>query len=796
MHLSQPSPELVFTLCAGALLVAGLVFAALRPQAVIRHAHFVLALVAVVSAASLLAIVQVDPLGLRLTIDPSTEPMLPASDPAKDEYRAAVRDFGDDEVFVIAMETSDVFTAENLGVLRQVSDRIAQLPQVREVKSLARVTSFRWVPAEKWIEIRPLIEEIPTDPEALTALRARAVADPLFRRTLVSEDGRTAALNVSFRKMSDREFIAADLDGQIQRILDEEKADGRRFHVAGRPHVKSRVYHLMLRDLALLMPFAVAGIAAVLTLCLGSWRAVVLPLGAVLIATLWTFGALALLEQPLTILTVILAPNLIAIGSVYGVHVIARFQEDADAAEDAPSAALRCLQHVTTPVLISGLTTAIGFAALLVTDVPAVFELGAYSVLGIACVSLLSITAVPAALALLPLPTPAAIRRPGVIQRTSQRIQKVFGTVLTFFNGHATRHSGRVIAAWTLLALVAAWYVPQLRVDTDYLSFFDERSRVRRDFEAVNRLLSGAVPIYLVIDGDQPGAMREPEALRALEGLQRAVEKLPGVTHAASIVELVRVLNSAVEAGDPAQERIPDTRAGVAELLQLVPKGDVQRLLTTDHARANLVVRTGTVGSEAVLALASSLERSIADGALPPPLRGSVTSNAILLSRSADGIASGQMLSVCLAAGSIFLLILAALRSLPLAVIAMIPNVLPVLFFFAVLGIGVAPLSLPTSLIASVALGIAIDDTVHYIVRYRAERMAGRSSELAAERACQSTGTAIITACAMLVAGYSIIALSGFATLRQFGLLSAGTMLMCLLTDLILLPALLMRRRV
>jgi hypothetical protein len=95
-----------------------------------------------------------------------------------------------------------------------------------------------------------------------------------------------------------------------------------------------------------------------------------------------------------------------------------------------------------------------------------------------------------------------------------------------------------------------------------------------------------------------------------------------------------------------------------------------------------------------------------------------------------------------------------------------------------------------------VALGIAIDDTVHYIVRYRAERMAGRSSELAAERACQSTGTAIITACAMLVAGYSIIALSGFATLRQFGLLSAGTMLMCLLTDLILLPALLMRRRV
>ena len=143
--------------------------------------------------------------------------MLPASDPAKDDYRAAVRDFGDDEIFVIAMETSDVFTAENLAALRQVSDRIAQLPEVREVKSLARVTSFRWVPADDWIEIRPLIEEIPSDPEALAALRARAIGDPLFRRTLVSEDGRTAALNVSFRKLTDREFIAADLDGRIQK---------------------------------------------------------------------------------------------------------------------------------------------------------------------------------------------------------------------------------------------------------------------------------------------------------------------------------------------------------------------------------------------------------------------------------------------------------------------------------------------------------------------------------------------------------------------------------------------------
>ena len=170
------SPPLVFALCAGSLLVAGLVFAALPPAGGgaprgLRARRWS----RLVSAAALLALVRFDPPGLRLAIDPSTEPMLPAHDPAKDDYRAAVRDFGDDEVYVIAMETADVFTAENLAALRQVSDRIAKLPEVREVKSLVRVTSFRWVPADDWIEIRPLIEEIPSDPEALAALRARAV---------------------------------------------------------------------------------------------------------------------------------------------------------------------------------------------------------------------------------------------------------------------------------------------------------------------------------------------------------------------------------------------------------------------------------------------------------------------------------------------------------------------------------------------------------------------------------------------------------------------------------------------
>jgi predicted RND superfamily exporter protein len=173
-----------------------------------------------------------------------------------------------------------------------------------------------------------------------------------------------------------------------------------------------------------------------------------------------------------------------------------------------------------------------------------------------------------------------------------------------------------------------------------------------------------------------------------------------------------------------------------------------------------------------------------------------VTGNAILLARSADGIARGQPQSVALAAVTIFFVIALGLRSPRLGALAMIPNLVPVLVFFGLLGLGAAPLSLPTSLIGCVALGIAIDDTVHYLVRYRAERQTGASPELAIVRCSQFIGRPIAVTSVVLVAGFLVIALSDFATLREFGVLSAATMGICLVNDLILLPALLVRFRV
>jgi len=761
---------------------------AVRPALVVRWPRSVLLATALVSLLALVAVVDTDPLRLHLTIDPSTEPLLPRNDPARDLYRQAVQDFGDDEVYVIAMETEDAFDPGALARLRRVNDIIARFPEVRQVQSLVDVISFRWMPEEQWIEVAALIDEIPEDPDVLRELRERTLADPLYQRTLVSDDGATAALNVTFRELTDREFIESRLDERIEEVLAAEATEGVTFYVAGRPHLKATVYRLMLRDLRVLIPASLLVLAIGLFIVFGTRRGVVLPVAVVLVATLWTFATMAYLERPLSVLTTLLAPMLIAIGSVYGIHALSLYEEEVRGGGSAQEVALRSLTHLRLPVGIAGATTVVGFSALMITDVPAVLELGAFSALGVASITLLTLGALHAALALLPPRAPGA----GAARR-SHHIAELLDDGLTRLADAVVEHHRAVLLVFLAVSVACAGLVPRIVIDTDYLSFFDEDSKVRRDFEAVNRLLSGAVPLYVSLRGEGAGAFRSPDVLHAVERIQERAGEIEGVSRSLSMVDTVRVMNRAMSEDDPAEERIPETRPAVAELVFMAPKGHLDRYTNVNHGRANVLVRTGAVGTAQVQRITHELEAIVRGAGLPEGIEAGVTGNAILLARSADGIARGQPRSVGLAALTILFLITLSIRSLRAGLIAMVPNIVPVLMFFGVLGAGVAPLSLPTSLIGCVALGIAIDDTVHFLVRYQKERARGATPEEAVRVCMRRVGRPIAITSFMLILGFLVVALSSFATLTQFGLLSAATMGFCLVTDLILLPALLVR---
>lgn len=782
-------------LAISAAMSVAYVAAWMWPAAVIRHRRAVLAALALVSIAALAAVARPHAPGAGIRLDPSEEPLLPAVDPSRDVYADAIANFGDDDVMVIGMETPDVFTADHLDALRRISERIRQLPGVRAVESLIDATAFRYDPGEDLLSVEPFIDAVPRDPAALATLRERALADRLYPRSLVGRDGRTAALNVSFRTMSDGEFVEAGIDEAIATILAAETTSERRFFVTGRQHVKARAADIMLRDVFRLIPLAVVVGTLVAWLITGSLRETAIPVGASLVATLWTFGALAVADQALNLITIVLGPMLICIGSVYGVHVLARYDVLAAELGDAPRAAEACIADTALPVMISGVTAIIGFAALFVAPQPAIGEFACYSILGIAAMSLIAVTGVPAVAASLPLPgtrvraTHFAARATGA---GGSAIERVLDRLATF----TTRHATPILVVWLVTTLGTAMLIPWIVVNTDYLTFFDGRSDVRRDFARANDRLVGAVPIYLMLTGPGEGAFREPENLRALERLQRRVDAVPGVSTTLSVVDLLAVLNRAMERDDPAAERVPDTREDVANLLLLVPKAKLRRFANTNQSRVNLLIRTSESGSAAVAALRSRLDDAITAANLPPGITPTVTGNTIVFTQASDGIAGNQLTAMVLTTVSILTLVAVSLRSLPVGLVAMAPNVAPVVIFFGLLGAGIAELSLPTSLIGSVALGIATDDTSHFIVNYQRMRRGGLDAAAAAAACMREMGPPIVTETFMLTAGYLVLCLSGFATLRQFGWLSALTVQICLVGDLVMLPALLARARV
>jgi predicted RND superfamily exporter protein len=766
-------------------VTAALWLATRRPAWVAERPRQVVLLTALSCLLAGGAIVQLDPLGVRLSLDPSSEPLLPRGDPAREAHARATEEFGDDQVYVIACETADIFTREHLLALKRTTDAIDAIDGVRRAKSLTDIVSFRFDAEMQWIDIGRFMTDVPRDPRDIAKLRERALADPLYRNSLVSSDGRVAAIEVSFQPMSDAEFIASGLDGRIARILERESSPERRFYMTGRPHVKAHVYGLMVRDLSWLIPLSLIVVGFVLHVALGSWRLALLPLGAVAVATLWTFAWIALAGTPLTILTIVLAPTLVAIGSAYSVHVLARLDEARAAGASTAIATAEALGALRSPVVIAGATTAIGYAAVSITDVPAVRDLGIISIFGVLSLTLVCLTALPAAAMLLGEPTRAQ----------APRLTRIYRSATTHLLDRslaaATRRPGWIIAGWAAAVAVSLLLVPRTVVDTDYLSYLAADSPVRVDFETVDRLLAGASPLFVVVHGGVEGAFREPSTLAAMEALQARLDAVEGVSHSLSVMDFLHVLNRVVNEDDPAFERLPETRPGVAELLFMLPKTDLSRVANVNHSRINIVLRSGAVGSSEVNALVRRLESAIARESLPAGVRVELVGKSILLGRSADAIASGQRRTIAATTLAIFALISWTLRSPRAGALAMIPNLVPVAIFYGLLGAGAAPLSLPTSLIASVALGIAVDDTAHYLLRYRSLLDRGLPPSQALEACHHAIGRPIILSTTTLCAGYLTLTLSSFTTLTEFALLSTTTMLTCLATDLLLLPALL-----
>ncbi len=743
--------------------------------------------------------------GLRrgLELDVSPLGFVEKGSQARTDFENARKNFGAEDYLVVAVACDDVFAPANLARLRNLHERIEKTRGVAEVLSLANapcarsvdgvVTAVKLVPDARAgdLENGGVAEEITPD-EA----RRVATSDRLYVGNLVSADSQTAAFNILLK--SDLPTTARHvITKQIYDLTNDAGFNGAWF--AGDPFSQWRATEAIKNDLKLFLPLTLLLIALVLWLSFRSLVAVVLPLLTVGIGLVWLFGLMAYFNAHFTILALMLPTLMLAIGCSYMVHVlnqigivncgsrtadrglrIADCGLQGDAHRQPQSTIQDAMRFINLPVIVSALTIIAGFLSLVFTHIPAIRTTGVFAAIGAALTMILSLTFIPAALALLG-------------ERAIAFRIGLTGRMVKLLEATGRWATSRQTLLYTLTAIIVAVSlvgVWRIVIDIDYFHFFKPNSETTVGLAEISRRLSGAVSFEVIVEGKQAGAIERPETLARIAELQNFAEQKKnaggqGIDRALSVVDFVRHLNRAFNDNDQRHYSIPSGEGVIRELLS--DRDQLRSFLTPDGRTARILIRSNLSGSQAMAGAIREVEKKGRE--LLPDFRVIATGTFVLLNRTSDQIGGEQKQSITIALVTIFIMLSILFRSLRVGLTALVPNLIPVLFFFGFMGWRGIELNLTTSLVASLVLGLAVDNAVQFLVRFR--RVQGETASLndAIIQSMRLSGRPIIYANIALAATFAIFAFSNFAPIASFGLLSAVTIIGCLIEDLVLLPA-------
>lgn len=710
---------------------------------------------------------------LRLAIDPSIERLLPPSDSDRAVFNRVRDTFGDADAVLVAVEFDSVYAPDSLAAVERLTRRFRELPGVSHVFSLA--TAPNLMASGDSIEVATFTEQARAAPARIRDFPRDVAANPIYQGSLVSADGRLAAFALSLSGVDEQAFRQGDYPGRIRALVRDETAGGRAY-ITGGPIIKAATTDALFDTLRFVIPLIFVLMVAVLGLAFRSLRATIVAVLTVGMALLWTLATVATLELSLNLVTVIMPPLVMTLGFAYAVHALSEFLGDSHAG--TPRERLGpALERMVVPLFLTGGTTVAGFVALMPNPLPAIRQFAVLSAVGVTYAALLTLVFAPAALALV-----------GSSRRERLPGEAWFGAWARRLAGFDVRNRRAIIAVGVLLLPLGLLSASKIRAGTEYIGNFPENAEVRRDYEAIDTAFNGANLISILIETHVNDALTDPELVRRIEDFQEWLRAQPEVGAAVSFVDHLKLINQNLNEGDRAFFQVPDSAVQIKQLLVFGGSEELARALDARMRTALISVRVNVNGSIAIRDLVDRIERRL--DALPPPLNGSVTGSAVLATSAVDAISSGQWQSVLIGFAIIWAMLSMMFTSARAGLIAMLPNIIPVAVYFGALGVLGIGLNPTNSLIASIVLGIAVDDTIHFMARFNADARATGDEPGAVKSALSGVLRPITLNTLALCLGFGALGIGALESQAQFGLLVAFTLAMAWIADILLTPAL------
>lgn len=745
----------------------------------------------------------------QVRFDNSFEAYFDTEDPAYSVYNWYRSEFGSDEIsYLLYSAPRYQHGPFDLGVMRKIQILTRALedevPFVKEVTSLANVEYLEGVPGG--LEVFGLLDEFPTSQAELLQIRDRVLAKPIYVDGLVSRDAKFAAIILAMERSSVDPLSEIKLDPnggdgisnlypqvtyhKIEEILARPEFTDIEFHHVGDVPLNA-IYNEIIGDQSARLGFTAFAIIGLLLFVF--FRRPIGVLGPLVVVAMSIMVALAwvgFVGWRLDLMFTITPTLLIAVGVADAVHIISEFRAHHAALGNRRDAARQTLYLVGTPCLLTSLTTAAGFASMSIAPIKAISHFAIYSAIGVLAAFVLSVTLLFVLLSFGP-------KRFARESTEDEKLRAKGGhTVLRLLSAiprFDVRHRKAIIAFSCLVFVVSAAGISRLRVDSNFLDEFSKEEPVRQATHYVDEIMGGLYGFIYLFDSGTPEGIWDPDVLRDIDRLQAAANRQkPLVKKTYSVGDLLKDINKTFHEEDAAYYVLPETRKLAAQYLLLYEMSGGEELedyLSSDFSRASLELRCRAVESSILARMAGDLDAYLQEH---PPQASTVTVTGIgaLWLKLQEYITTSQIRGFLLAFTVIGVLMCLLFKSVKTGLIAMVPNVAPVVLTLGGMGWADLPLDYTRLLIATVAIGISVDDTIHHMTRFHLEFRRYGSYEKALHAATLDVGRALFITSVVLVAGFLVFLHARLDSIANFGSLLSGTIFAALLADFFLMPAL------
>lgn len=700
--------------------------------------------------------------------------------------------FGINDGIIVAIENKNgIFNSATLDTLKQLTKRLQKMDEIYKADVTSLYTADNIVGTEDGMDVKAFYKRVPKSEDKLNELKHNVENNEMTFGRLVSVDETVTIIIAEIRD----DVFTQEFYEEILSLTASYETEDIKIHVAGRPIVEGTMALLGPADMKKMVPIVLLVITLVLFFMLRSIKSTLLTMAVVFFSVLWAFGLMAVVNIPIYAVSTMIPVMLIAIGVADGIHLYSHLQlflrKNPHASKK--EASLDMIKNMWKPVVMTSITTAVGFISLLTSEVYPIKYFGIFTAFGVLAAMLFSLTLIPAGIMIFGLPK--------VKKSKTKQNNENSGFAYKFASGVIKRKSLSIIVT-AVIIILSIIGMQKIWINSSFLDKFEKDSEIVLTDQFINEHFGGTTTLNLVLDAgeDHKDVFKEPEVLRLVDKLQKTVvTELEVVGNSFSLTDYVKRMNKVMNADKEEFNTIPDSKDMVAQYLLLYEmSGDPENLnkvVDYDYSKLNVNFQLKSDNSKAInstIAVINSFEDDFKEKNITINYAGSGYKGLVFT----DLILEGQITSMILSLILVIVLLGFMFKNYKLGLIGALPIVVTALISFGTMGFLDIPLSTTTALLSSIAIGIGIDYAVHFIEQYRTNAKNTSDKELTAQKTMAHSGRAISFNAIVVIAGFLVLLFSVFPPNRELGALVSLNMFTSFLGTLTIMLVLLNRTNV